>query len=337
MKFSEEKKQAIRSYILEKISEGRENLSSSVREAFGISTNTYHNYIRELTSEGIIQKNGQGKYELITKRIERTYKRSRGEFKSDTYAFDDCLEKEIANLGRNIISIWSYAFSEMANNVIDHSEAENMHITIEKSYLYTTVIMKDDGVGIFNKIQKHFSLDNLDEAICELFKGKLTTDENNHSGEGIFFSSRMMDKFFIISDGKIFSTSKYNIDDISDIDGCGGGTCVYMTLSNFTKRTAKEVFDAYADVDNGFTRTMIPMKNIFDSSPISRSQAKRLCNRLDKFEEVVLDFDEVEWMGQGFAHQIFVVFAKNNPQIKLVAENMSESVEKMYLHVKNSQ
>lgn len=336
MKFSEEKKQAIRSYILEKIGDGQESLSAAVREAFGISANTYHNYIKELVSENKIQKNGQGKYELITKRIDRTYKRSRGEFKSDTYAFDDCFENEIACLGRNIKSIWNYAFSEMANNVIDHSEAENMHVTIEKNYLFTTVIIKDDGVGIFNKIQKHFSLDSVDEAICELFKGKLTTDENNHSGEGIFFSSRMMDKFFIISNGKMFSTSKYNIDDISDIDDGEGGTCVYMSLSNFTKRTAKEVFDAYADVDNGFTKTMIPMKNIFDSSPISRSQAKRLCNRLDKFEEVIFDFDEVSWMGQGFAHQIFVVFARNYPEIKLTCINMSESVEKMYNHVKNS-
>ena len=59
------------------------------------------------------------------------------------------------------------------------------------------------------------------------------------------------------------------------------------------------------------------MKNIFDSSPVSRSQAKRVCNRLENFKEVVLDFEGVQWMGQGFAHQLFVVFANDHPDIQL--------------------
>ena len=61
----------------------------------------------------------------------------------------------------------------------------------------------------------------------------------------------------------------------------------------------------YANVDSGFTKTKIPMKNIFDTSPVSRSQAKRVCNRLKKFQEVVIDFEGLQWMGQAFAHQLF--------------------------------
>jgi len=82
--------------------------------------------------------------------------------------------------------------------------------------------------------------------------------------------------------------------------------------------------------------TRIPLKNIFDAAPVSRSQAKKICNRLEKFQEVELDFEDLDWMGQGFAHQIFVVFEKTNPQIKIVPINMSEAVAKMYNHVINS-
>lgn len=96
------------------------------------------------------------------------------------------------------------------------------------------------------------------------------------------------------------------------------------------------MFDSFYDVDGGFTKTRIPLKNIFDAAPISRSQAKRICNRLEKFEGVELDFEDLEWMGQGFAHQIFVVFERTNPQIKIVPVNMNEAVEKMYNHVINS-
>ena len=89
----------------------------------------------------------------------------------------------------------------------------------------------------------------------------------------------------------------------------------------------------YANVDGGFTKTRIPMKNIFDAAPVSRSQANRVCNRLDSFNEVIIDFDGLDWMGQGFAHQMFVVYKNEHPDIKFVPINMNEAVEKMYNHV----
>ena len=114
------------------------------------------------------------------------------------------------------------------------------------------------------------------------------------------------------------------------------GTVVYMELSNNSKKEINEVFDRYLNVDGGFAKTIIPLKNIFESSPVSRSQARRVVSGLEKFKEVSLDFGGVDWMGQGFAHQIFSVFANAYPDIKLVPVNMNEDVEKMYKHVINS-
>ncbi len=107
-----------------------------------------------------------------------------------------------------------------------------------------------------------------------------------------------------------------------------------MSLSNHSHKTAKEIFDTYANTEGVFVKTRIPLKNMFDSSPVSRSQAKRVCNRLDKFREVLVDFEEVSWMGQGFAHEIFAVFAKRHPEITITPVNMNEDVEKMYNHVR---
>ena len=104
-------------------------------------------------------------------------------------------------------------------------------------------------------------------------------------------------------------------------------------MSNFTHKNPKEVFDLYANVDGGFVRTKVPLKNIFDTAPVSRSQAKRVCNRLERFKEVIIDFDGVQWMGQGFAHQLFVVFARNHEEIDITPINMNEDVTKMYNHV----
>ena len=81
----------------------------------------------------------------------------------------------------------------------------------------TKVMLIDDSIGIFRKIKEHFNFANLDEAICELFKEKLTTDAENHSGEGIFVTSKMMDMFLIVSDGKIFAATKYENDCVIDL------------------------------------------------------------------------------------------------------------------------
>ena len=335
MKFNAEKANMINMYILEKIDAGSESLSASVADAFGISTNTVHSYLRRLQEDSVIVKAKRGEYKLVTNSVSYELSRSAGDLDTDTYAFDAFFEKHIKNLPENVYRIWEYAFSEMINNVVDHSAAENLNILVEQNHLNTSVFIIDNGIGIFNKIREHFSLPGIDEAICELFKGKLTTDSSNHSGEGIFFSSKMMDKFFIYSSGRIFTTSKYSNDKILDVDlgESFSGTAVYMSLSNFSQRHAADVFDQYASVDGGFTKTRIPLKNIFDTAPISRSQAKRVCNRLDSFLEVEIDFDGLDWMGQGFAHQMFVVYQNAHPDIKLIPTNMSENVQKMYNHV----
>lgn len=332
MKYSTDKKQTIILYILEKISTEAQSISKVVSETFGVSPNTIHTYLNELIEKGVIEKLNRGKYKLVNTHSEYTFSRSAGELESDTLPYDRCLENAIRHLDGNIQRIWNYGLSEMVNNVIDHSNAENMKLIVIQNYLTTSVVLIDDGVGIFEKIKNHFGLSNLDEAICELFKGKLTTDAANHSGEGIFFTSKMMDSFIIISDGKIFTSSKFSNDSIFDIENIQG-TCVFMSLSNFTHKTPKEIFDQYSDIDGGFNTTKIPLKNIFDGAPVSRSQAKRVCNRLEQFTEAILDFDEIEWMGQGFAHQIFVVFKSLYPEISIVPINMNDSVESMYKHV----
>jgi hypothetical protein len=217
--------------------------------------------------------------------------------------------------------------------VIDHSQAKHLDITVTQDYLNTCVQIADDGIGIFEKIRDYLGLPNLEEAVGELFKGKLTTDSVHHSGEGIFFSSRLADEFVIFSSGLIFTHNRFENDKLLN-ELPTTGTVVRMTLSNHSRKEAKDVFEQYADPDSGFTRTRIPLRQYFETAPVSRSQAKRLCSRLDRFREVELDFAGLDWIGQGFAHQVFVVYQNEHPEMKLIPLNMNEDVGKMYRHVK---
>lgn len=82
----------------------------------------------------------------------------------------------------------------------------------------------------------------------------------------------MLDKFALISDTKLFSHDKYfDISggiDLSKFKINDKGTTVCMELSNFSKRTTKQVFDMFSNQDEGFIKTRIPLKNIFDMYPL---------------------------------------------------------------------
>lgn len=112
------------------------------------------------------------------------------------------------------------------------------------------------------------------------------------------------------------------------------GTMVMMTLENETSRNLSEVFDMYTDIEEGFIRTRIPVKEAcLTGEPVARSQARRICHRLDEFKEIILDFDRVEVMGQGFADELFRVYASAHPQVILCPVNMVMEVERMIRHV----
>jgi len=191
----------------------------------------------------------------------------------------------------------------------------------------------DDGIGIFRKIQRDCDLNDPRHSILELAKGKLTTDPENHSGEGIFFTSRMFDRFIIISKGLYFSHNEPDEDWLLEHDIEINGTSVQMSIRTNLDREINDIFDAYASdhQDYGFTRTHVPLSlaTYGDENLISRSQARRLLSRFRDFSEVLLDFDGVKTIGQAFSDEIFRVFARNNPDVGLVAINTNKQIDKM--------
>ncbi len=178
-------------------------------------------------------------------------------------------------------------------------------------------------------------LDLLDErhAVLELAKGKLTTDPSNHSGEGIFFSSRMFDEFEILSGSTHFSHQHDHEEDwILERMRLPTGTAVWMRLGNHRSRSLKKIFDSFTSGDNiQFSKTVVPVRlaQYGDDKLMSRSQAKRLLARVDRFKTVILDFDGVDSIGQAFADEIFRVFPLHHPEIELRETRAKADVKHM--------
>jgi anti-sigma regulatory factor (Ser/Thr protein kinase) len=233
---------------------------------------------------------------------------------------------------RTISIFWQYCVTEMVNNAIDHSAGSSLTVVVRRRPSNIRIQVLDNGIGIFRKIKVAFSLENDTQAILELAKGKLTTDPDRHSGQGILFTSRMLDEFSILSRGAYFSHAARPPDDwILDDDDTNTSTMVTMALENNTERTAKDVFDQYSSGDNyDFSKTVVPLRlaKFGEEKLISRSQAKRALARVERFQSVVFDFAGIEMIGQAFADEIFRVWGKAHQGVRCVVIDASPDVRK---------
>lgn len=248
------------------------------------------------------------------------------------------LKPLMSDLPEESIRILDYACNEMLNNAIEHSEGDTVKVLIEKKPNGTEVLIADDGVGIFKKIQRELDLHTPHDALLELCKGKLTTDPERHTGEGIFFTSRACREFSVLS-GSLFFTHRGGEDWVTEHrqDDPNQGTTVAMTVAVEPDSTLKEVFDDHtaSDGEFGFTKTHVPVKlaDYGADGLTSRSKARRIINRFDSFSEVILDFEGVGYIGQGFADEIFRVFRNKHSDVRLKCVNTSEDVRNMIEHV----
>ena len=328
MSLSKNKKEKIKEYILEKIGDN-DDVVDKVKKCFNVSATTVYRYLDELIDNGAIKRKKRGKYTLVEKQYSFAYNNI--DLEEDiVFARDIQPILREQNLPENVMNIWYYAFTEMFNNAIEHSESKKIRCSLFVSRSSVRMLIRDQGIGIFKKIKEYYKYETLDDAIGELFKGKLTTDSENHTGEGIFFTSRLMDTFVVVSSKKYFTHNDYfeileTLDEDDELNKLmdNKGTVVWMCLANRSRKQIKEVFDMFSDEDNGFNKTSIP-------------QARRLYNRFDRFDEVELDFRGVDEIGQAFAHELFVKFALLKPDVKITVINAEKEVEDMIKRVKNT-
>ena len=320
----------IREFILENVESNPQKIAMLAMEKFGNSRQAVHRHIRQLVDQGTLIRLKSGHYKLCPQE-EWQMNFLIADNPYEDVVWRNEIRKRLGSLPDNALSIWNYGFTEMFNNVIDHSASTTVLIQLVKTAYSIQMNIGDLGVGIFNKITKALGLLDERHAVIELTKGKLTTDPERHTGEGIFFASRMFDTFSILS-GEVFLSHVYGVDEdwILQNQSPSIGTLITMKLKNNTSRTLKQIFDKFTSNDDnfGFTKTVVPvrMAQYGDEKLVSRSQAKRLLERIDRFKTVLFDFKEVEIIGQPFADELFRVFANQHSHIELIPINANDTV-----------
>ena len=340
--------QFIRQFAIENINDHRSDIGLLLANEFAISRQAANKYLRRFVDDGVLESTGNTKAKqyglavLASNVIELVTTRNLEEH----VLWMDHIVPSLGEITRNVEDICQFGFTEMANNVLEHSMSPTIQLVVMRDASAISMSVMDKGIGIFRKIQDEYGYRDPRDALLELSKGKLTTNQDAHSGEGIFFTSRMFDYFAIHSGFLLFSRMKSLEGDwlieVDDSDGIEPvqGTVIHMKIALTTDRTTKEVFDAaVSEFDEyAFSRTHVPIKlaKYGNEQLVSRSQARRVLARFDNFKEIMLDFHGVETMGPAFADEIFRVFTNQNPSINLIAERTTPEIDQMIRRVQST-
>ena len=315
----------IRSFILANITENR-NIAALTSERFGISLPAVYKHIDRLVSEKQVIKK-PGRFVLQSTRHKYVYRNHKA--LSEDTVWENDIKQYFAGLPLNVRHIWTYGFLEIFNNAIEHSRGERICVVINENRIFTDISVSDNGIGIFKNIKSKFKLIDEKEALLELAKGKRTTDKTRHSGQGIFFTSKVFDDFFILSGGITFFTGPER-KTILKAGKTDFSTLVYMRLVNNSGKKLKDVFNEFStEIPGDFDKTIVPIHFANSSDLVSRSQARRIMSGLELFKEVILDFRGIEYIGQAFADEIFRVFTNMNPATAISAQNANTEVQNM--------
>lgn len=325
----------IREYLLRHIPQYPHDIVLKTMRHFNVSRTTIRRHMNHLVKKDLVLKTGSTKRIAYTLRADQHLKirlpinSKLDEFSIFTKYFDESLRNFANGAAYNICE---YGVTEMINNAKDHSSGKRVDIIMEinKSEIHIKII--DDGIGVFEHILQKLNYENYPELIIDLSKGKLTTDPTNHTGEGIFFTARVFDRFCVTANGYTYFTDNLVEDWSFHQTQRKRGTIISLIINCNTTRNLLEVFKTYQDSDSlAFDKTEVKVQlaKFYGERLISRSQAKRVLRNLEKFNYVTLDFKNVVAIGQGFADEIFRVYKTKHPKVQFDYSNASDDVEFM--------
>ncbi|MCK5492214.1 MAG: hypothetical protein KAJ14_03790, partial [Candidatus Omnitrophica bacterium] len=177
MGLTKKDRENLKNYIINNVDKFPKAIATQTAKKFGISRQAVNRHIRQLKNNNILTCAGKGRStQYALKETMQAFSLQVFPGMSEDQVWRDRVVPFLPPLKKNVLDICNHGFTEMLNNVIDHSEAKKVFISLEYNAKNVHFQINDSGVGIFNKIQKALKLEDPHHAILELAKGKFTTD-----------------------------------------------------------------------------------------------------------------------------------------------------------------
>lgn len=323
---------ALTAWITSGATDHPRDLSRAAAEHFGVSRSTARKGLARLVEQGWLVRGGSRSRPIYRPGVLREV--------THTYALA-ALEEHLPwsrdfasrfGLAPNVSAIARHAFGELLNNAIDHSSGSTVTVSMRQNRTHLHLLVSDNGCGVFDRIRNAYDIDDPQQAMLELAKGRLTTQPQRHSGRGLYFTSRLFDVFDLHANTVVYQHTHWGRQDwLRKHPLQRPGTSIFASIALDSLRTVDEVYRAHSTSDTslGFDRTVVPLRLALgtEGSPLeSRSQARRVLSRLHEFCIAELDFAGVSHVGQGFADEVFRVFVAEHQHLRLVPLNMNADV-----------
>jgi anti-sigma regulatory factor (Ser/Thr protein kinase) len=300
-----------------------------VADLLGVSAATAQRVLRAMVDDDLLRVTGRGRSARYTlKPVRRRYPLPPA---ADESVIWDQVEEELERLtplNKVERDVLRYAATEMINNAIDHSGGSRLQVSAHVSAGHVEVEIQDNDVGALKRARAGMPTLTPREVVLELEKGKLTTDPARHTGQGLFFTSKAVSRFKLESEGVAWIVDNALADSAIASSTLTQGTRITLTLVLGQTKPLKDTFDAWTDPETlrfHRTRTTVHLAQT-GTTFVSRSEAKRVAARLEAFQEVIVDFDQVELVGQGFCDELFRVWATAHPRTTLLPVRMNDDV-----------
>ena len=300
-----------------------------VTKALRVSSATAHRLLHAMVVGEVLERRGKGPAARYSLRPVRRRFRLPGLEEDRVWGEVADRVARIRPLAPDEARSLRYAATEVINNAVEHSGGSRVEVRVEfRAAGATVATVRDDGVGVFHRLCEDFGFATPHDAIVQLEKGKLTSNPAQHSGEGLFFSSKAVAGFRLESQGVAWVVDNLAEDSAVAKGADLRGTQVVLEVLRGHTPRLEDVFRAYTDPQTlAFTRTRATIRlSTLGTALVSRSEARRLVEGLTKFADVILDFGGVELVGQGFCDEVFRVYARAHPEIALEPIGMNEPV-----------
>ena len=333
--------EAIRRFLLDHIPDHPRDAVALATQEFNVDRTTVYRHIRKLMAEKAIIQTGNtsGARYYLKSALNKQVSLDVLPKMEEVHVWMDYLNLTLSLLSENLTEILRYGFSRIFQNVVDHSDAKQVDIRTEWGRDELTLDIIDHGVGIFNRLTSVLGLQDERECVARLAEGKVTTDSENHAGQGLFFTARAVDRFHLWS-GHLHYHRTHAEDDwtLERSEDCLAGTGVAISIRYDTPRKISEVFakcstlDEESDPHFDQVQVTVAMGSTLPIRKADRSQAKKLLQGIDKYRYVLVDFNNVNTVTQGFVDEVFRLFQARHPDIRMEYTNANEDIEFMIEH-----
>ena len=309
----------IKQFILQNLTQHQKDIIKATIRQFGLSRQAILKHMHTLIQEDKVVAHGKTRdryYELMPLvNYSQSIDISNG-FRPDKL-IQDQIRPKLKHLPTNIREICEFSLSALFNNVLDHANGTHLSYKIYVTEDEVHLLINDNGVGLFYKINDAQNLKGNHLSAIEVAKGRVTSDPINHAGEELMTVLHLFDTGIIEATGLcltfINKTSDWTISESSQLKG----TKIHLKIETNTKRTCQEVFQRIFNREKQSVRIPVKLARANGEQLNSRIQAQSLVHNIKDLDEIQFDFRQIDLIGPAFADELLRRTKEKNKNISV--------------------